>query len=311
MALNAFDTTICKHYKVDKIILEIKKSNSLGEIVNFDPYPLKPGIMAITAAAKDVPPFTHPLTYDGLNIAIDVRGYTTLHADGTLKINANSVDEFKFHYLRALLQLYANGNNNDCVGKLNDLRKLSYFPATVYSNWIGRAIAQRLSLEPEAQMRTTVLAAMFYYSLFMDSKELLRMDESDRNSMANWIERVTSVSINEIIKITEVASPMQDLDALVENLKDHGGSIRFDKLNKGLLVSMLSFGWFGNNSSEILTVAIEHPITWIAIIERALNARGYMSSSISKLVEFYNKHDTGKNFLKVLATSPALEGASY
>lgn len=305
MAISAYDAAICKHYRTDKIILEIKKSSALGEIVNFDPYPLKPGIVAVTALAKEIPPFSHPLTYDGSNIAIDVRGYTTLYTDGSMKINHSSMDEFKFHYLRAILQQYAN------AGHIVDLRKINYLPATIYSNWIGRAIAQRLSLEPEAQMRTTIIAAVFYYGLFMDSKEIIRMDESDKNNLANWVSRVTAISISEVLKVTNDLEPMVTLDDLVENLKNNGGSIRFEKLNKGLLVSMLSYGWYGNNSSEIVTVAIEHPVTWIAIIERSLNSRGYMSSAISKLVEFYNKQDAGKNFLKSLSTLPALEYANF
>lgn len=304
MAIDAFEATICKHYKVDRIKLEIQKSNALGELGQFDPYPLNAGIVAVTNKAKDIPPFSHPIDMGGW-IVFDARGYTTLTADGNVKLNNGSMDEFKFHYLRALLQQYVNINN------IKELRKVSAFPALVFCNWIGRSLAQRLSLEPDAQMNATIIAGIYYYSLFEDSKDLLSMDERDKNEMCNWVSRITTINLTEVLRVSNQLEPMTDIEGLVNNIKQYGGSLRYEKMNKGFLTYLLSHSWFGNNSSEIVIVALEHPVTWIAIIERALNARGYNNCAITKQVEFYNKNDIGRTFLKNLTTIPAFENANF
>lgn len=302
MAISAYDIEICKHYRTDRIIQEIRKSEALGEIVDFKAYPVHPLVRVVTIHAKEVPPFSHPIINDG-KVYIDGRGYTNYKNDGTCTIN--NPEEFKFHYLRALLTIHCFDHAEE------EIRKTGIFQLTIFANWIGRSVASKLALEPDVQQTVTIIAAYYYMCLFKSTTELLSLDTRDKMAMASTIARACRVELDQCIKYLDILPPMRSIKELVEALKDHAGSIRFNNFNAGLFVSIMNNSWIGNNAKEIVTVALEHPITWVAIVVQSLNARSYGVTHITKLVEFYDKNNAGKDFIKGVMSLPIFANGNF
>ena len=50
-----------------------------------------------------------------------------------------------------------------------------------------------------------------------------------------------------------------------------------------MLYNALGNSWFGSNKTELISVALEHPPTWVAMIYTAVNDRGYRKSQIGAI----------------------------
>jgi hypothetical protein len=55
--------------------------------------------------------------------------------------------------------------------------------------------------------------------------------------------------------------------------------------------------WYGTNAKEIISVALEHPPTWAAIVFTALNERTFKNSMIYKIAERFGKRGASDEFI--------------
>jgi hypothetical protein len=61
-------------------------------------------------------------------------------------------------------------------------------------------------------------------------------------------------------------------------------SVRLNNLNVMTLTSIVGGLWYATNGRELMGVALEHPPTWLMLVERALSDRSYNSSGLGEFL---------------------------
>lgn len=317
MFLTAYETTAGKPHVMTKTANEIRRHRAMGgeqlQLVTGEhsdyyvaPFLLTPGIATI-------PPFGHPLlvtadekdlnndeiswSWDGYLVA-DVRNYMRLDANRKPVINANPDYDLARH--RLILQ-------SMWLDKIHfvDLLNVGVFPMKAFTRWVGDNICFRLNVTPDIQMRIQVILAFFYLCLFMpDSLKRRNADEKFSNielaKNGALITRATGIPANTVIDIIRPLTIMHSVLDLVETLKEHGQSVRFEKFNVEFLTVIIGGSWYGSNKDELLAVALEHPPTWLAILYSAAEERGYKNTFIGKICNQYSRTEELEQFTRYM-----------
>ena len=303
MIKHVYETLPCAGYQLEGIVKAIKLAKTDGSLL---PLELSDGTVIgrcflVTPAAKEVPPFAHPIQiheqmpngFHTFYIVADARGFMRMDSFGKYKITARS--EYDFTVMRTYLQkLWTDGHPSD-------LLNCGTIQLAAFTRWVSESIAQRLGLEPLAQMRATAIAGMYYLSLFKATTDDIREDQL---KMATQVAKATYIPLDKILEIVEGLDPMTCLKDFCDRLASHGQTIRLEKMNPALLYGILCGGWFGANAREIVAVALEHPPTWAALLYTAITDRGYRNCAIARYVEAVNKGDAGRTFTYNLARLP-------
>lgn len=314
MLKDAYQTTACRGYDLKKILHELRRASiegSLRYVEDLDiELPNEVGshrdVFVVTEQASNVPPFAHPIIFslddsgpstelNSVIIAIDIRPFASRGRSGEFKVNAKG--DFDFLSLRAGLMNYW------MVDGERDLAALGSFPITVYSRWVADAISRRMALDPETQMKLTILSGFFYLCQF---KDLTDVDENEKLKMAGQVARAVNISADTCISVLENVQPLADLAAFTAAAREVTGNVRLDKLNTGLVVAVTATGWFGANAQEIMAVALEHPPTFLSLVYAGLNHRGYHRAMFAKNVQQLDRRGVGKDFTYNLSRLPSL-----
>lgn len=303
MIKHVYATLPCAGYQLDGITKAIKLAKIGGGVI---PLELSDGTVInrcylVTPASKEVPPFAHPIEiheqlpngYNTFYTVSDARGFMRMDSLGKFKVTARN--EYDFMVMRTYLQkLWVNDHPTDILN-------CGSIQLSAFTRWVSESIAQRLGLEPVAQMRTTVIAGIYYLSLFKKDAEDIR---ENMLKMATQVSKATYVPVDKVLEITDVLEPMTCLRDFCDQLAKQGQTIRLEKMNPALLYGILCGGWFGANAREVVAVALEHPPTWAALVYMALTDRSYRNCAIARYVEALNKGDAGRTFTYNLARLP-------
>ncbi len=300
MFKDVYATTPCISYRVADAVTEIQRqvvmtSEQLSEVplpgrdtgTVMDLYRLTPGLSKIA-------PFAHPLMVkDPVNngrelTIIDVRNFTRLTRDQEVVVTGSM--DYELACLRGYLQsVWFRGEYMDMVN-------LGSYPITIFSRWMSEVLTRRLALDPEIQMRVTVMSAYFYLCMHLDQEED-KLDERTMLRFATIIARCSYVNADEVIKIIEGFPYLRKAGDFCQLLETESKSARFERFNLAVLYTTISGSWFGSNARELIAVAVEHPPTWLAMVAMATNERGYRNTVIGKLCQLYQKADEVKSFI--------------
>lgn len=304
MKINAYDTTLL-HIGYEKTVKDIQKK--LVELITREGVGSGPtrvvthqrtqqniDLLELIPSPHDIPPFAHPIEvelYGVQRLVIDVRNFVRVAMNGQVAITSEY--DYSTLQFRAIAELAAR------VDQTN-LMSIGTLHTTVYIRWVADAIGKRLGLPPESQVRLTVLVGLFYICLNYDFGD--RLDEREKIKIAQIISKSTYISVEDTLRIIDPieATPADDVYALIELLKSHGESVRFEPLSVGLLYNILYMGsWFGANKNEIIALAVEHPPTFIGMVLAACSERGLRKSGIGELVKAYDKNGAAESMVKV------------
>lgn len=302
MIKQVYETLPCASYSLDPIIKAVRVAK-LGNYLA--PMELSSGTKVtncymVTASSKEIPPFAHPITIKADErsleddyIVIDVRGFMRVDSLGQYTITAKS--DYDFITMRAFLQKVWNDEQP------NDILNCGNIQLTAWIRWVSESIAQRLGLDPVAQMRVAAIIGVYYLSLFKKDSEDIK---DSMLKMATQVARASYIPVEKVIEITEHLEPMLNVTDLCSTLAKAGETIRLEKFNPALLYGILCSGWFGANAREVVAAAIEHPPTWSALVFMSLTNRGYRNCAIARYVDSANKGDAGRTFTYNLARLP-------
>ena len=274
--LTAYQTTACKHYSMSSTEDALRVSFIKGDI-HLDE---KSGCLLVTGfySTQNIPSFFHPihLEVEGqFKTFVDVRSCTKLEPH-TSNYLVKDNDEFKFITMRGHLDGIWN---TDLPTVLRDVSKL---PMAAYANLMGSYIERTLALDPRDTLVVTVLAAAFYLNLFLDKD---KAGKTDAVHMSGLIANNLSMRQPAILDIIENHTVMNDLNDFCNACKEVTQSVRLNELNAITLFGIMGGLWYGNNGRELINVALEHPPTWMTLIYRAINSRGYYNSGLAKFLE--------------------------
>ena len=302
MIKQVYETLPCASYALDPIIKAIRLARVGGYLA---PMELSSGTQVancfmVTASSKEIPPFAHPINIKAAErsleddyIVIDVRGFMRVDSLGQYTVTAKS--EYDFITMRAFLQKVWNDDQP------TDILNCGNLQLTAWIRWVSESIAQRMGLDPVAQMRVAAIVGIYFLSLY-------KRDEADIKDsmlkMATQVARASYIPVEKVIEITENLEPMTNVTQLCLTLAQAGETSRLEKFNPALLYGILCSGWFGANAREVVAASLEHPPTWAALVFMSLTNRGYRNCAIARYVDGANKGDAGRTFTYNLARLP-------
>lgn len=238
-----------------------------------------------------IPAFAHPIVFDDSHkrpvMALDVRAFTRWDSIKGEAIVRNP-PEYALACARAKL-------NWVFLEQPTLLRDVSPMPLQVYASWISESVGRRYALNPGEQMRLSVLAGVFYLSLFQAGGPI---SHDQAVGLAQVLSRQLRIKGDEVLSIVEnqIREWIPSVNVFCSLAPTVSGSVRLEELSTGVLYSILGGSWYGTNAKEMIAVAVEHPPTWHAILLASLQERTFKSSGITKITERSSYRETARAF---------------
>lgn len=289
-----YDTTQCDGFEphVAKTQAQLKAADAMGSLCY-----VAPNMVLVQDGdnyRNNISGFTHPLVIDQLpkggneqksaRIAADVRPFGAWSKNQEAFI-VRDKSQMDMTLLRLRLSSIWLGEDRTY------LRNISPIPVKMFASWISESLQRKFAIDPLEQMHLSILAGILYNSNFTDEKEL---DENEKVRLAASLGRDLGIEVKQILPILDEYSVLSSVDDFCEAAKKLGG-IRLAELNRGLLFASVAGAWFGYNYKEVLTTALEHPPTWIAVVYTAGVDRSYHRTGLSDL--FKRSHRGGSDDL--------------
>ncbi len=232
--------------------------------------------------ADSVAFFKHPalVQHDGRDVVVlDVREFGKMDG-GQREFHVRNVPEYVWAVKRAVLtSLWIQGHQAS-------VRDISNLPLQVYCALVSECIQRRFALDPAEQATVAVIAGYFYCGLFSEDGVF---DEDDKNQLAGKLARATSVEANRVFQIIDELGVVSDLHAFCEVVSKVVQNVALKNLNAGILVSVVGGNWYGSNSREVLSMALEHPPTWVLLVDASLHSATFKRSTLSKLASRFDR----------------------
>jgi len=284
----AYDTTACKGQALSKYNEALIRARTSGYI-----YPVENNkyIYAIRGGRTEnevIPRFFHPIVNEVSGeplIYIDVRDYTKLDTTSVSGVVTNT-DGYQAELLRAQLQ------EQWIAGNFSGLRNLR-LPSMVFPTWISENISKQLNLDPGAQAKLTILASIYYFSLFNDWDSA---NVGDKTLMTAMVAKATNIKPMVVQEVVSDISYIGDVNDFCDAVKEHVKNVRLNNLNASTLYTIMKGSWYGNNAPELVAVALEHPPTFITLIWQAATSRMYYHAPLTKILERNSFKNEVRNF---------------
>lgn len=289
--------------KLETVLREsfIKEGNNFTSLNVENTGDYRPGfITGYRESEMEIPLFTHPImikNIGGVNYLVtDLRYYIRKNNEGASSASSDMVDqsvknrtEYNFAKTRAILNLVWLNHGVD------EIKNTLSFAGTVFSTWIAEAISKAYALDYSDQLKIQVLASFYYQSLFIDNRLI---DEDTRQKMAIHTIKATRADAKFVFSVFDQIEAIDTILDFCEYVKKITENIRLERFNFAMLLTIIRNSWYGINSKEIVSVSLEHPPTWIAIVYTALTEKTYKSSMIYRIAERHGKHGISDSFMK-------------
>lgn len=242
----------------------------------------------------EIPLFTHPITIFNFQhknyLCTDLRLYVRKDtAIDNIESGVKNLTEFNFVKSRTILNLLW------LEGEVGQIKNSLAFASVVFSAWLTEAIAKYYALDFKDQTTLSIVTSFYYQTLFTNEKVF---DDEAKQKMAHHTIKTTGAAAEYVLAIFDKIEHMQDINDYCENVVRILESNRLADLNLAILLTILRNSWYGTNSKDIISVAIEHPPTWSAIVYTALTEKTYKSSTIYRIAERFGKRGRSDEFVK-------------
>lgn len=296
---DAYMTSIGSMYPTRQLEVAIKESlikdqglqdESLGLVNNGEYRAIF--ITGKFSSETDIPLFTHPITinnFQGKNFLVtDLRLFLGKYTwDSKIDTLIKNRTDFNFAKSRAMLNLiWLNEGSSVLKNNLS-------FAANVFSAVVSETISRAFALDYNDLITIGVVAEIYYYSLFVDSESL---SDDDKQKIVVHIIRSGKIRADYLYDIMDKLGPMKDLSGFCDNVVSVIENVRLSKFNSAILLSILANSWYGTNAKEIISISLEHPPTWIALVYTALSEKTFKSSAIFKSADRLGKRGVAEQF---------------
>lgn len=298
---DAYHTTVGKMHersikKVEHLIKEaIIKDGIYNTTLNVDDSKhYKPlFILGDTVNQSNIEIFTHPLLLsykDTEYLCTDIRLYVKQNTTPeNITQNIKNLTEYNFCKSRAVLNLIW----------LNDrptmLRSLFGFAASVFTMWLSESISKVYNLDFNERSIIAAVTSIYYQSLFLEDS---KFTEEQKQLLVKNASNFTNIPSNNLFSLIDRIEKLDNVNDYCEAISSLVDNIRLKDFNLAMLLTIIANSWYGNNAKEIISIAIEHPPTWIAIVFTALSDKTYKTSSISTFADKLSKRGASDEFMK-------------
>jgi len=284
-----YQTTPCSRFVLDKITTGIRQQEINEALIDV---PGAPGVAMVRPGVVDFPPFQQAITKveaPTLQHSVVIDGRKLLRGDGTPVRN----DVYGHAVLTAkLIKLWVEGD----AGVRSDFLSVGDFAAKCFAGWISSNLSLRLSLDFAQTAMLRSLATLYFLQLHMQSGAHSTPLDQDRLFVraARSLPGVDPVSLR--MAVGEVPR-METIAAFVTWVKSKLSSSRVDDFTVGFLYVVLAYS-YGVEYREAVTVSLESPPIFLAMVYTACMDRGYMKTGLGKVVERTIRADNAKDYIK-------------
>ena len=289
MNVSPYSTLAAGHHPVDNIKTVLTKAFTLGELS--EDYGYLGGDIKLVVGANDavteIPPFAHPIEFESVDkktyLAIDIRPFANLRKSINVEFSIRNRSEYSLAGSRALLQQAWN------EGHYDELRNISPMVSAVFARWVPESVARQFGLDPLVQLKLSVITAFYFFCLFEPDTLAPR---KDRSRFITQVARAANTSFETVEEILDGVNHIGTLKEYCNTVKEANLSVRLERFEPAVVLQLVSGSWFGNQSRELVGVALEHPPTFLALLHAAITDRGFYKTRLSELVNrSFNKGD--------------------
>jgi hypothetical protein len=296
---DSYNTTGGEVLETSHIVTAIKQA-----IIRYETTPLniksRDGVEPLFIThGSEVPLFTHPisiLNFQHKNyLCSDLRLFIRPSEDGKFNYDLNghndikNTAEFNFAVNRTVMNLLW------LTGSSNVLKNTLAFAGIVYTTWLAEAISKNYNLDFGDQTTLAIITSCFYQSLFSEDSELT---EESKQKMATHTMKASRAPSELVFKVMDQLKPMTNVEDYCEQVKTILSNTRLNNFNLGTLLTIVRNSWYGANAKEIISVSIEHPPTFCAMVYASVIERTYKTSLIARISERFGKRGESDNFIK-------------
>ena len=299
----SYDTTVGKiSSTVKKLEQSLKEALVVGELQNrrlgVEKIDQRVAVFLIGGSTDEanVQPFIHPYLIQNFKgqdyLVTDLRLFRTTSqewlSDKEFEAGVRNKTEYMLAKSRAVLNLLWLDPM-----EVNRIRARFNFAASVFAAWLSQAISKAYALDFQEQMRIMAVSMYYYYSLFSTENRL----EGDalETAVVHTI-KTTKFPATEVYSIFESLGEMKNIEDYCTEVSKVIQNVRLRDFNLAMLLTLIRNSWYGSNAKDLLSVALEHPPTWISIVFTTLTERTYKTSSLYKLIEMQGKHGNADEF---------------
>lgn len=295
---DSYQTTVGSASITKDIVNAIKESiirdginhTNLG-IVNTGDY--KPiFITGSFSSEADIPLFTHPITINFQHtnyVCTDLRLFINKNTPlNEIESAVKNRTEFNFVKSRGIMNLIWLNNG------VNTIKNGLQFGGVVFSAWLSETISKTFVLDFKDQSLLAILTSLYYQSLFLEN---IQLDEDTKQKLAVHTIKATKAPASLVFEVFDKVQSMGDINDYCKAVTEVLENVRLKNFNLATLLTITRNSWYGTNSKEIISVALEHPPTWCAIVYTALNERTFKNSMIYKIAERFGKRGASDEFV--------------
>ena len=176
------------------------------------------------------------------------------------------------------------------AGHYTDIRNVSPIIGGIYSRWVSETVARQFQLAPDVQLKLAILSAFFYICQFIPKDAF---DPKEELKHAAQVARYVGVSVDFAQKELSGIGHINDLKEFADLVRSLNLSVRLDKFDHAVMLTILTGYWLGNRDREMVAVALEYPPTFITLVYQAINERGYAKTRLADMI--LRNYDKGDN----------------
>lgn len=245
---------------------------------------------------SDIPLFTHPIkvfeSAERQYLCTDLRFF--IRSAGNRDTPTDKIEdlvknrtEYNFAKSRAILNLIWMDEGQ------TQLKNNLQFGGVVFCNWLAEIISKNFALDYKDQLTIAIVASFYYQSLFSENTVF---DEDSKQKMAIHTIKATKAQPELVFQVFDKIGEIKGIEDFCKNVISVTENIRLEKFNLALLLTIVKNSWYGTNAKEIITVALEHPPTWLAVVYTALQEKTFKSSMIYRVAERFGKRGGADEF---------------
>jgi hypothetical protein len=269
---------------LDTVNLDVRNSGDVKPVF----------VIGSFSSEAEIPLFAHPImisdSHRGKTLCTDLR-YFVREGTGAWEVEKGirNLTEYNFAKSRAVLNLLWV---SDRVG---EIRNGLAFAGVVYASLLSESIAKANALDFKDLTKVQIASHFFYQTLFSEKTEF---DEEEKQRMAAHTIKATGAPAEEVMSVIDKLPAMHNLNDFCEALVNVVESVRLKGFNLAMMLTLLKNSWYGHQSKEIMSVALEHPPTWCAMVYTALQERTYRNSMVYRVADAKGKRGASAEFLK-------------
>lgn len=307
----AYDTTVGKAFQMAKTVRAIQESavrdgsyQRVFGLLNLNDSDIKVVpwfIVGSNSSESQIPFFNHPILVDLVDkgekvLCSDIRPYASFNPNN---FNDDDALRIKNKIGLNLEKLRLSLNLLWLEKRPSMLREISTVPMAIFSNWISESITRRFGLSPKDQMIISVVSCFYYYSLFSNNSDF---DEEEKTRLISSTMKATRAPIIMVEEIFNLSRPMGSIKEFSATIKELVDNIRLENFDEGILINLVISSWFGVEAKQLISVAMEHPPTWISIVYSAFTEKSYKNTVISKIAQRYIGTKGENDFVRSLVS---------